>query len=115
MEKARQALDDARLLLRHKRAEAAINRAYDAAFHAARAALLTEDETPSSHAGVKIPFSYPFVRTGRIPHATASTLAEAETMRNRADYDAFAVFELDAAADMINDVEQLIEAIADVR
>ena len=41
MDKARQALDDARLLAAHNRVEAALNRLYYAAFHAARAALLT--------------------------------------------------------------------------
>jgi len=40
MRKSRQALDDAQLLLEHDRAEAAVNRAYYAAFDAARAALI---------------------------------------------------------------------------
>ncbi len=112
MRKARQALNDARLLLEHDRTEAAANRAYYAAFDAARAALVTVDETPGSHAGVKTRFSYHFVRTGRLPRATAGILAVAETMRNRADYDAFAVFETGAAADLLADVERFVEAAA---
>jgi hypothetical protein len=111
MSKARQALDDARLLLEHDRAEAAVNRVYYAALDAARAALLAEDETPGSHAGVKTRFSYHFVRTERLPKETARILAEAETMRNRADYDAFAVFETAAAADLLADVERFVDAI----
>lgn len=39
MHKARQALEDARLLLAHERSEAAVNRIYYAAFDAARAAM----------------------------------------------------------------------------
>lgn len=111
MEKAQQALDDARLLLAHDRAAAAVNRLYYACFDAARAALLTEDETPGSHAGVKTRFSYHFARTGRLSRATVRILAAAETMRNRADYDAFAVFDVAAGADLLSDAEQFVGAV----
>ena len=112
MHKARQALKDARLLLDHNRSEAAVNRIYYAAFNAARAALLTESEAPSSHSGVKARFSYHFVRTNQIDRKYGRTLAVAEDMRNRADYSAFTVFEEEAATDMLLDVEQLVDAVA---
>jgi hypothetical protein len=48
LRKADQALDDARYLLADERVEAAMNRAYYAAYHAARAALLTEGEEPNT-------------------------------------------------------------------
>jgi len=51
MQKARQALDDAELLLSHDRVEGAVNRIYYAAFDAAKAGLLTEGETPSGGHG----------------------------------------------------------------
>ena len=114
MHKAHQAIDDARLLLDHDRTEAAVNRIYYAAFDAARAALLTQDEAPSSHSGVKSRFSYHFVRTNRIDRRHGRTLAVAEDMRNRADYNAFAVFDAEAAEDMLDDVRQLIDAIANM-
>ena len=112
MHKARQALDDARLLLDHNRSEAAVNRIYYAAFNSARAALLTKGEAPSSHSGVKARFSYHFARTEQIDRKHGRTLAVAEDMRNRADYSAFTVFEAEAAADMLVDVEQLVDAVA---
>jgi hypothetical protein len=34
-------------------------------------------------------------------------------MRNRADYNAFAVFDIQAATDMLHDVEQLVEAVSE--
>lgn len=114
MRKSRQALDDAQLLLEHDRAEAAVNRAYYAAFDAARAALLTENETPASHAGVKTRFSYHFVRTGRLSREVARILAEAETMRNRADYDAFVVLTSKTAGDLLSDVERFVDAVEDL-
>jgi hypothetical protein len=110
LEKTDRALEDATYLLRDDRVEAAINRSYYAAFHVARAALLTRDETPSSHAGVLTRFSYHFVRTGRVPEEIARALARAETDRNRADYDAFSVFDARAAEDLIGEVQRFVEA-----
>jgi len=52
IEKARRALSDAEVLLESGSAEATINRAYYAVFSATRAALLTKEETPSTHAGL---------------------------------------------------------------
>ena len=97
LQKVNRALDDASYLLEDDRVEAAVNRAYYAAFHAARAALLTEGEEPTSHAGILSRFSYHFIRTGRISEEVGQVLARAETDRNRADYDAFPVFEIQAA------------------
>jgi len=114
LQKANQALDDASYLLEDDRVEAAMNRAYYAAFHAARAALLTEGEEPTSHAGILSRFSYHFVRTGRISEEVGKVLARAETDRNRADYDAFSVFEIQAAEDLVGDVSQFIEAVGQV-
>jgi uncharacterized protein (UPF0332 family) len=114
LQKADQALDDASYLLEDDRVEAAMNRAYYASFHAARAALLTEGEEPSSHAGILSRFSYHFIRTGRISEEVGQVLARAETDRNRADYDAFSVFEIQAAEDLVGDVSQFTEVVRQV-
>jgi hypothetical protein len=111
MQKAHQALDDAQLLLEHDRTEAAINRLYYAAFDAARAALLTKDEAPSSHAGVKARVSYHFIRTELISRSSGRTLAEAETLRNRADYDAFASPDRASVEALLPDVEHFVAAV----
>jgi hypothetical protein len=110
IQKSHQALDDAQFLLDHDRVEAAVNRLYYAAFDAARAALLTKDEAPSSHSGVKTRFSYHFIRTDLVSRSTGRTLAEAETLRNRADYDAFATPDQASAEELRGDVTRFIEA-----
>ena len=111
LRKADRALDDARYLLADDRAEAAINRAYYAAFYTARAALLMEDEEPNTHAGVLNRFSYHFVHTGRISEETAQVLARAETDRNRADYDAFVTFDPETADDLLTEVRRFNAAV----
>lgn len=109
--KADQALADAKLLVENGRAEGAVSRAYYAAFDAARAALILKGEEPRSHAGVLTRFSYHFIRTGQIAKKTGGILATAETLRNRADYDAFAAFETEAAGDLVRDVNRFVEAV----
>jgi len=49
--KAHAALSDAEVLLKKGSPEATINRGYYTVFQAARAALLTEEESPNTHSG----------------------------------------------------------------
>lgn len=111
IEKAKTALSDAELLVERGSPEAAINRSYYAAFTSARAALHREGESPSTHAGVIRRFGYHFVRTGRITPTIGEILTVAETMRNRADYEAFTRFDHGAAADLAEDARRFVEAI----
>jgi len=111
LQKVEQDLDDAAYLVDDERAEAAVNRAYYAAYHAACAALLTEGEAPNTHAGVLSRFSYHFIRTGRISEDVGRVLARAETDRNRADYDAFSDFSPETADDPVTDVRRFTTAV----
>ncbi len=81
-EKARQALDTARLNLDHGDAEAAINRAYYAAYYIALVALLAHGESPKTHSGTHDRFYLHFVQTGRLSVSVGKTLniAELEAM-----------------------------------
>jgi len=108
---AHEDLAAARLNLEQGFIRVAISRAYYAAFHAAQAALLTVGEAPRTHAGVRTRFNKHFVTTGRIAVTVSAILAEGETMRNQADYDAFTVFDARAAADLIADVETFVQAV----
>ena len=60
---------------------------------------------------MKTQFPYHFVRTGRLPREVARILAEAETMRNRADYDAFVLLTSEAAGVLLSDVERFVDAV----
>jgi hypothetical protein len=110
-EKARQALSDAELLLDNGSVEAAINRGYYAAFQAARAALLTEEEGLKTHSGVIRRFGYHFVRTGRVSDEIGDILATAQSMRGRADYDAIADLNREDAAHLVDDARRFIRIV----
>jgi uncharacterized protein (UPF0332 family) len=111
VEKGRRALGSARRTLEDGDAEAATNRAYYAGFNLARAALLGEGEQPKTHSGVHNRFALRFVATGRIPEDVARTLPHAAQIRERADYDAFAVTDTNAAADLLADAERFVTAV----
>jgi uncharacterized protein (UPF0332 family) len=110
-EKARQALSDAELLLDNGSVEAAINRGYYSAFQAARAALLTEEEGLKTHSGVIRRFGYHFVRTGRVSDEIGDILATAQSMRERADYDAIADLNQEDAAYLVDDARRFIRIV----
>ena len=110
-DKARRALETARAVLKLGDAEAAVNRAYYAAFHAATAALLSVGEAPKTHAGAHQRFHLHFVASGRLSRAQGETLRHAFELRQRADYEAFTVFDEAATANLIADVEGFVETV----
>ncbi len=110
-EKAKQALSDAELLLENGSVEAAINRGYYAVFQAARAALLTKDERPKTHAGGIQRFGYHFVRTEQVSEETSDILTTAQSMRGQADYEAFSNLTEEDAANLADDARRFIETI----
>jgi uncharacterized protein (UPF0332 family) len=111
LQKAREALSDADLLVENGSAEAAINRAYYAVFSTARAALLLKDVSPSTHAGLVRRFGYHFVRTEAISEEIGGILSTAQSMREEADYEIFSDFELEEAAALARDARRFVEVI----
>lgn len=111
LQKAHKALSDAELLLENGSAEAAINRAYYAVFSAARAALLSKEETPNTHAGVIRRFGYHFIRTEEIPEEVGEILTTAEAMRGQADYEVFSDFDHEDAFELVEDAYHFVETI----
>jgi uncharacterized protein (UPF0332 family) len=110
-EKAREALSDAEVLLERGSPEATINRGYYAVFQAARAALLTEEESPDTHSGIVRRFGYQFVRTEQVSGEVGNILTTARSMRGEADYDAFSDFGREEAAELVEKAHRFIEAV----
>lgn len=76
-----------------------ISRAYYAAFHAAKAALMLDDIEPSTHQGVISRFGEHIVTTYRVERAWGRELNQLAKLRNDADYEVEMVFgEADARA-----------------
>ena len=52
--------------------------------------------------------------SGRVPRDLGRTLIDAFRIRQRADYDVFAVNDVQAAADLVSDVERLVTVLRDL-
>jgi uncharacterized protein (UPF0332 family) len=86
LEKCREDLESARLLLEHGLFRAAVNRAYYAVFHVATAALLTVDVIRSKHSGVQSAFAQYLVKPGIVEPEFYETLKFARELREESDY-----------------------------
>jgi uncharacterized protein (UPF0332 family) len=89
LQRAREALDDARFNLDAGRLNAASNRLYYAMFYAAIALLVTRNLSASRHSGVIALFHSHFVKTGVFPPELAEHLGRAFEIRTDADYKDF--------------------------
>lgn len=84
--RARETLEDARLLVESKRWNSAINRLYYAAFYALIALLLNDNHKPITHNGVKSIFSKYFVKENLIWKEFGKKYSQLFTWRQKGDY-----------------------------
>lgn len=66
LNKAYEALDDAKLLAQNKRWNPAINRLYYSCFYAVSALLLKHNIEIRTHEGIRSQFGLKFIKTGQI-------------------------------------------------
>jgi uncharacterized protein (UPF0332 family) len=110
-----EALREAEQLLSASMPTGAVSRAYFAAFHFARALLLSLGEEVRSHRGVVQLLHRDLVREGKLDANVASLLAQLQRFRQDADYSAEVVFtpeigarELSAARTFVQTARELL-------
>lgn len=91
LEKSRKSLAAASLLAKDGFTEAAISRAYYAAFYLAQAALATKDISRSKHSGVIAAFGEHLTKKGLLPEAIHKTFLTLYESRVTSDYSVEAV------------------------
>ena len=109
IEKGKEKLDAAKVLLREGFIDDAISRAYYSVFHAASAVLLAEGITVDSHRGLKTMFGLHFIKTGKIDKKYGRWLNRLKDERENGDYDIFTSFNQEDAQESINEAEEFIE------
>lgn len=92
MDRAKEVLAEARHLLTGGFYNGAVTRAYYAAFHGARALLVTRGLESKTHRGVIQLLSLHFVKDGPLTTQMAEHLSHLETYRELSDYTAIAQF-----------------------
>lgn len=112
LEKGREDLVSARLLLEHDLFRAAVNRAYYAVFHVATAALLTLDVIRSKHSGVQSAFAQYLVKPGIIEQEFYETFKFARELREESDYrDDLVKLTAQETASLLKDAGRFVERI----
>ncbi len=84
--RAKEKLEDAKLLIESKRWNSAINRLYYSAFYVVIALLLNENYKTTTHNGVKSIFSEQFVKKNIISQELGKKYSQLFTWRQKGDY-----------------------------
>ena len=109
--RADRSLAAARSLLNDDFLEDALSRAYYSILHAARAVLLAEGVSVSSHRAVRRLFGHHLVKPGKLAVRLAKILAEEQDDRFLVDYDAWFYAERERAEKRVSEAAEFLAAI----
>ncbi len=111
LQKSRETLAAAELLIQNKMWSSAVNRLYYAAYYAISALLFKSDLDAKTHAGLKTQFFQHFVKTGKIDASLGKVYVELFNIRHKGDYDDFVDFSEEMVLSLLEPAKQLIEAV----
>lgn len=109
--RAKDTLDDARILADNQKWNSTINRLYYASYYAVMALLLHADLKPTTHNGAKSNLSEYFIRTNLIPKDLGKIYSQLFTWRQKGDYDDLFDFDEEKVLPYFKPVETLIDTI----
>ncbi len=111
LERAGEALEEARLLADGARWNTCVNRLYYACFYAVSALLLSRSLSASKHSGVRSLFNLHFVKPGAVSRKLGAVYNDLFENRQKADYMDFVRFEADQVEPWIAQAELFVEEI----
>ena len=114
MERAREGIDEARVLLEAGHRNTCVNRLYYACFYAVSALLLTEGRASAKHAGVRALFDRHWVKTGRVPVKLGRVYRRLFMRRQRSDYGDFVQFSDDDVRAWLSEGDEFVTAIVEI-
>ena len=112
--RARETLEDARLLANAGRWNACVNRLYYACFYAISALLVRDSLSSSKHAGVRGFFNRHYVKTGKVPKELARIYNDLFERRQEGDYIDFVSFQQHQVLPWISEAEELVGYITNL-
>ena len=111
LDQADEELLAAQLLFEKKFYREAVSREYYSMFHAAQSLLILKEIYPKSHKGVLQKFGEEFVKSGIVEKQLGHILAQAETMRLKADYDVGIPIAKEECEEILEHCEQFIDTV----
>jgi len=110
-EKARKAMEAARVLLETENIEASVNRIYYALFYEVTALLLTVGLKSSKHSGIQFLFMQHFVKTGKVDKELSYFYHKMFEYREKADYQDLVQFTKEEVSTWFKNAENFIDLL----
>lgn len=110
-ERAKETIEEARILADSGHWNACVNRLYYACFYAVSALLSKHNLSSSKHSGVRSFFNQNFVKTGIIPKETALIYNLLFERRQEGDYEVFVTFNENEVKPWLKETELFIESM----
>lgn len=114
LQRAREALDEASILLECNHINTAVNRVYYACFYSVTALLLTRDLSSSKHSGVRSLFHQHFVKPGLFSTELGQTFDKLFDNRQKGDYADMVRFEKEIVQGWLSEARAFVAAMEKV-
>jgi hypothetical protein len=112
LDRAREALAEAVLLLGSGHANTGVNRLYYACFYAVSAVLLTKGLTATSHSGLRTLFHQRLIRPGLLPLGYGPLYDRLFDQRQRSDYADLVHFGVSEVRAWYGEAQAFVDAVA---
>lgn len=110
-QRACEVLHDAKFLLNEGSFYSSVNRSYYAIFHGIGAITALDGFDSSKHSGIISYFNRNYVKTGIFDKAVSKMLDTSLRLREKADYEDFAIVSESIAAEQLQKAESLLEIL----
>ena len=114
LEKAKEALIEAKEIIELKRWRVVANRLYYACFYAASALLIQNGITARTHSGVMNQLGFHFIKKGLISEEQNKLYGRLFGLRQTGDYDDWIILQEDDVIPFVEPVEKFIEEIENI-
>jgi len=111
IERSKQTLEDAKMLIEKESLNSAINRLYYACFYSVHALLQKNQILTKSHSGTKSKFFQEFIHTGKIPKELGELYSDLFDWRQEGDYSDFIEFDHETVDPLPQKVATFIETL----
>ena len=114
IQRARESLEDARVLAKASRWNACVNRLYYACFYVVSALLMKGHLSSVKHTGVRSLFNRHYVKTGEVPRDLACIYNDLFERRQEGDYLDFVSFQGSQVLPWISQTEAFLEYLVNL-
>ncbi len=114
LERARETLEEAGVLLQTGHANAGVNRLYYACFYAVSALLLTRNVSTSKHSYVRSRLHRDYIKPGHVSKEMGDHYDLLFDSRQKGDYADFAIFDVRDVQPWLEPTKSFVDQIADL-